>query len=111
MVGGKKIVLLGAFLCAMMTMGIGLMNHLLPVLFFSVAIGVSAGAIHVPMKSIILKWFKERRTGLAISIYSVGEGIQAIFVGILIPLIVFAYSWRYVCLFFESSVSCWLLVY
>jgi sugar phosphate permease len=95
-IGGKKIVLLGTFLSGTMTIGIGFMSHFLPVLLFSVAIGVGAGAIHIPMKSIILKWYKEKKTGFSVSIYSVGEGLQTIFVGIIIPLIVFAYSWRFV---------------
>ncbi len=114
-IGGKKIVLLGAFLCGTMTIGIGLMSHFFPVLLLSVAIGVGAGALHVPMKSIILKWFKDRKTGFAISFYSVGEGVQAIFIGVAIPWIVFTSSWRSVWLFLGGlcilvAFGLWILI-
>jgi len=99
-IGGGKIVLLGSLICGLMIIGMGFSNHFISAVLFSIAIGIGAGGIRVPMLSVLLKWFKDRKHGLSVSIHSAGEGIQALLVGIIIPLIIAYFSWRFVWWFF-----------
>jgi MFS family permease len=99
-IGGKRIVLFGSLLCGAMIIGIGFSSHFFSALFFTIIIGIGAGGIHVPMLSIILKWFADGKRGFAVSMFLVGEGILAILVGITIPLITLMLSWRFVWWFF-----------
>lgn len=99
-IGGKRIVLFGSLLCGAMIIGIGFSSHFFSALFFTIIIGIGAGGIHVPMLSIILKWFADGKRGFAVSIFLVGEGILAILAGIIIPLITLMLSWRSVWWFF-----------
>jgi MFS family permease len=94
-VGGRLIISLGCLICGIGILGMGFSKNFISLFAFSIITGVGAGGLYVPTISSILKWFKKRK-GLMVSMVLVGEGILGISIGLIIPLIVFLYSWRYV---------------
>lgn len=94
-VGSRPIISLGCLICGIGLLGMGFSKNFFPLFAFSLMIGIGAGGLYVPMISSILKWLKGRK-GLMVSMVLVGEGILGISIGLIIPLIVFFYSWRHV---------------
>ena len=94
-VGGRLIISLGCLICGIGILGMGFSKNFISLFAFSIMTGVGAGGVYVPTISSILKWFKKRK-GLMVSMVLVGEGILGISIGLIIPLIVFLYSWRHV---------------
>lgn len=69
------------------------------VLFFTVA-GFGTAALYSPIVSLIQRWFGERRRGLALGILQMGSALGIASMGILLPIFVSRFDWRF----------CWFLL-
>jgi len=94
-VSSRPIISSGCLICAVGTLGMGFSKGFASLLAFSLITGIGAGGLYVPMISYILKWFKPKK-GLMVSTVLAGEGIFGISIGLIIPLVVFSYSWRHI---------------
>jgi len=93
-IGGRWVV---SFFCLFLGIGTFLMgkaSSLFTAMIFHGIVGIGAAAMWTPIVTLIQKWFGVTRRGVALGIlspsYALGYGLM----GILLPLIVNAYSWR-----------------
>ena len=68
-------------------------------LFFAVA-GIGASGIWVPVLTAVQRWFAARKRGMAVGILSAGYGLGFAVMGLVFPVLVSAFSWRF----------CWYLL-
>jgi sugar phosphate permease len=68
-------------------------------LFFGLA-GIGASGMWVPVLTTIQRWFAARRRGMALGIISAGYGLGFAVMGLVFPVLVSAFSWRF----------CWYLM-
>lgn len=94
-VSSRPIISSGCLVCAVGTLGMGFSKGFVSLLAFSLITGIGAGGLYVPMISHILKRLKAKK-GLMVSMVLVGEGIFGISIGLIVPLVVFSYSWRHI---------------
>ena len=94
-VSSRPIISWGCLICAVGTLGMGFSKGFASFFAFSLITGIGAGGLYVPMISYILKWLKPKK-GLMVSMVLVGEGILGISIGLIIPIVVFSYSWRHI---------------
>lgn len=94
-VSSRPIISCGCLICAVGTLGMGFSKGFASFFAFSLITGIGAGGLYVPMISYILKWLKPKK-GLMVSMVLVGEGIFGISIGLIIPIVVFSYSWRHI---------------
>lgn len=93
-IGGRWVI---SFFCLFLGAGtfwMGRADSLTEAFFSQGIVGVGAAAIWTPVSALIQKWFGVARRGLAMGIlspsYAMGFGLM----GILLPIVVDAYSWR-----------------
>jgi sugar phosphate permease len=93
-IGGRWVI---SFFCLFLGSGTFLMGRadsLAEAAFFHALVGMGAAAIWTPVSALIQKWFGTEKRGLAMGIlspsYAMGFGLM----GILLPTVVDAYSWR-----------------
>ncbi|MDI7259015.1 MAG: MFS transporter [Thermodesulfobacteriota bacterium] len=86
-----------SFFCLFLGSGTFLMgkaDSLITAILFHAVVGIGASAIWAPTVALIQKWFGTTRRGLALGVlspsYALGYGLM----GIVLPHIVNAYSWR-----------------
>ena len=114
-VSSRPIISWGCLICAVGTLGMGFSKGFASFFAFSLITGIGAGGLYVPMISYILKWLKPKK-GLMISMVLVGEGIFGISIGLIIPVVVFSYSWRHIwwlfgTMLFAFTIFFWRSIY
>ena len=94
-VGGRKVI---SFFCLFLGGGAFLMGKaeslLASVAFFGI-VGLGAAAMWVPSATLVQKWFGTKRRGLALGILNASAGAGFGMMGLLLPLIVTQYNWRF----------------
>ncbi len=93
--GGRKVITL---FCAILSLGlllVGVSNQLLTtILFFAIA-GVGISSTWAPVVSLTTKWFSAAKRGFVLGILMVGAQLGYGVVGLVFPLIIVRYHWRF----------------
>jgi len=98
-IGARKVIGFFSIFTALGTALMGIMSSFWSgVLFFSIA-GFGTAALYSPIVSLIQRWFGERRRGLALGILQMGSALGIASMGILLPILVSRFDWRF-CWFF-----------
>jgi sugar phosphate permease len=94
-IGGRKVV---SFFCLFLGTGALLMGKaeslLASAIFFGV-VGIGAAAMWVPNATMIQRWFGAKKRGMALGILNASSGAGFGLMGLLLPMIVMEYNWRY----------------
>lgn len=94
-IGGRKVI---SFFCLFLGAGAFLMGKaeslFASAIFFGV-VGVGAAAMWVPNATLIQRWFGTKKRGLALGILNASSGAGFGLMGLLLPMIVMEYNWRY----------------
>jgi sugar phosphate permease len=99
-IGARKVIGFFSIFSALGTALMGIMSSFWSgVLFFTVA-GFGTAALYSPIVSLIQRWFGERRRGLALGILQMGSALGMASMGILLPIFVSRFDWRF----------CWFLL-
>ncbi|MGA2315372.1 MAG: MFS transporter [Thermodesulfobacteriota bacterium] len=101
--GPKRIVIISLLCSALSMFSISRLSGLLPLLFFSFAMGAGGAGAHISMTTLPMAWFGERRLGRALGVVTGGTGLGIIVTGLLLPYLLFNLgkeAWR----------QCWLLL-
>lgn len=94
-VGGRKVI---SFFCLFLGAGAFLMGKaesLLASVFFFGIVGLGAAAMWVPSATLTQKWFGTNKRGLALGILNASSGAGFGLMGLLLPVIVIEYNWRF----------------
>jgi sugar phosphate permease len=94
-IGGRKVI---SIFCLFLGGGAFLMGQagsLTSSAFFFALVGVGAAAMWVPVVTLIQSWFGTRRRGLALGILSTSYGIGFGLMGLVLPVVVMRYNWRF----------------
>jgi sugar phosphate permease len=99
-IGSRKVIGFFSIFTALGTALMGIMSSFWSgVLFFTIA-GFGTAALYSPIVSLIQRWFGERRRGLALGILQMGSALGIASMGILLPIFVSRFDWRF----------CWFLL-
>ncbi len=94
-IGGRKVI---SFSCLFLGAGALLMGKaetlLASSIFFGI-VGMGAAAMWVPNATLIQRWFGTTRRGMALGILNASAGAGFGLMGLFLPMIVMAYSWRH----------------
>ncbi len=93
-IGGRFVI---SFFCLFLGIGtflMGLASSLITAILFHGIVGMGAAAMWTPIVALIQKWFGSARRGLALGILSPSYALGFGLMGVILPLIVKAYSWR-----------------
>jgi len=94
-IGGRKVISLFCLFLGGGTFLMGTAKDLtLAVIYYSV-VGIGAAAIWVPIIALIQNWFGEKKRGLALGILSPSYGIGFGLMGLVLPIVVLEYQWRF----------------
>ena len=91
----------------------GLANGFLSAAVCRAVVGIGSGASNVPMMGLLSAWFAPRRRGFASGIVVAGSSVALIFLGTLVPRILYAYGengWR-MCWFIFGGVTLLLAIW
>ncbi len=94
-VGGRRVVALFCVVLGVGALMMGLINRWQTGFTSALIMGVGASATWTPIVALVSKWFGVKRRGRALGILTSGYGWGFGVMGILIPLIVASYGWRY----------------
>jgi sugar phosphate permease len=72
------------------------------VAFFTIA-GIGASALYAPLISVVLLWFSEKRRGISLGILQMGSALGMGAMGILLPILVLNFGWRFSWYFLGGS--------
>ena len=95
LVGGRRVI---ASFSALLGIGAILMvlsSNLLTACFFSFIMGAGASASWTPIVGLLSKWFSPSKRGMAIGVALVGSGLSFGIMGLILPLMVPVYGWRF----------------
>lgn len=67
-------------------------------IFFAIA-GLGHSACWAPVVTVVMRWVSEKKRGLALSIVDLGSASGIAFWGMIIPAVIYSYSWRFVWIF------------
>ena len=90
----------------------GLANGFLSAAVCRAVVGIGSGASNVPMMGLLSAWFAPRRRGFASGIVVAGSSVALIFLGTLVPRILYVYGengWR-MCWFIFGGVTLLLAI-
>jgi len=94
-IGGRRVI---SFFCLFLGGGTFMMGKAedfhLSALFYSI-VGVGAAAMWVPNATLIQSWFGLKKRGLALGILSAGTGTGYGLMGLILPVIVIKYNWKF----------------
>lgn len=93
--GGRFVISSFCFFLGAGTILMGFSSDLLTGIIFHGVVGVGAAAIWTPVAALIQKWFGEKQRGLALGILSPSYALGFGLMGIVLPIIVKNYNWRY----------------
>jgi len=94
-IGPRKCMLLGQAVVLVGLVGMGFISSPLVGCFFYFLCGAGAAGLFVPAASLIPRWFGATRRGIALGIATAGMGASPLVMGLVIPTILAALSWRW----------------
>ena len=94
-IGGRKVISLFGLFLGGGTFLMGSAKNLPMAIFYYCLVGVGAAATWVPIVTLIQNWFGEKKRGLALGILSPSYGIGFGLMGVILPVIVSQYHWRF----------------
>ena len=94
-IGGRKVI---TGFCILLGLGTILMSRItnlwLACIFYTI-VGVGASACWTAIAAVTQKWFSIKRRGIATGIFSTGWACGYAMVGLLFPILVYSYGWRF----------------
>lgn len=94
-IGPRKCMLIGLTFIFVGLSGMGFMSSPLVGSLAYALCGIGAGGISIPMVPLISRWFGQRRRGIAFGIATAGPFVAPAVLGIVVPMILASYSWRW----------------
>jgi sugar phosphate permease len=94
-IGGRKVI---PFFCAILAIGVLLMstaNSLVSVVLFIAIAGIGISATWTPVVALTTRWFNTNKRGFVLGIVTLGSYIGYGILGLVFPLVVARYNWRY----------------
>lgn len=99
-IGARKVIGFFSIFTALGTALMGIMSSFWSGVLFLTIAGFGTAALYSPIVSLIQRWFRERRRGLALGILQMGSALGSASMGILLPILVSRFDWRF----------CWFLL-
>ena len=93
--GARGVVTLFCILLGTGTLLMGTVGHFWAACIFFALVGAGASAMWTPVITIVQSWFSQRRRGMALGILSTGFGLGFATTGLLFPVFISAFSWRF----------------
>lgn len=94
-IGPRKCMLMGLVIIFIGLSGMGFMSSPITGSLSYLLCGAGAAGIAVPVVPLISDWFGKQRRGIAFGIATAGTGVAPAVLGIVVPLILANYSWRW----------------
>lgn len=108
--GARRVISLCALILGIGVFMMGLVNGLLVACIFYAIAGMGATGMWTPIITVVQRWFSVNKRGLALGIISTGYGLGFACMGLLFPLIVHNFNWRYFWFFLGSSAMIMFLI-
>jgi len=99
-IGARKVIGFFSLFTALGTALMGTMSSFWSGVLFLTIAGFGTASLYSPIISLIQRWFGERRRGLALGILQMGSALGIASMGILLPIFVSRFDWRF----------CWFLL-
>ena len=114
-IGPRKCMLMGMGIITVGLTCMGFMSSLIVGLLGYLLCGAGAAGLSVPLVPLISRWFGGERRGTAFGIALTGNGTLTVTLGVVIPVILAGYSWRWswwICAAFVcvAAIICWFLL-
>jgi len=93
--GGRFVISVFCLFLGGGTILMGFSSNLLTGILFHAVVGIGAAAIWTPVTALIQKWFGTKKRGLALGILSPSYALGFGLMGIVLPIIVKNYNWRW----------------
>ncbi|MBA7703971.1 L-lactate transporter [subsurface metagenome] len=94
-IGPRKCMLMGLVIILIGLSCMGFMSSPITGSLSYLLCGAGAAGIAVPVVPLISNWFGRQRRGIAFGLATAGTGVAPAVLGIVVPLILFNYSWRW----------------
>ena len=94
-IGPRKCMLAGLVIISIGLTSMGFMTSPSTGAFFYLICGAGAAAISVPIVPLISRWFSQKKRGIALGTALTGYGVTLGLLGLVVPLILSSYSWRW----------------
>ncbi len=94
-IGGRKVI---TFFCAVLALGVLLMstaNSLVTVVLFLAITGIGISATWTPVVALTTRWFSTNKRGFVLGIVTLGSYIGYGILGLVFPLAIARYNWRF----------------
>lgn len=94
-IGARPVITACLFLLALGVLLMGTVDSLFSACLFYALAGLGAAGMWTPVITVVQRWFAPTHRGRALGVLSTGYGLGFAAMGLLFPLIVRAFSWRY----------------
>ena len=93
--GARKIITLFSIILGIGALLMGTANQVWTACVFFGLAGAGASAMWASVATVVQKWFVSRRRGMALGVLSTGYGLSFATMGLLFPVLVGSFSWRF----------------
>ncbi|MFH0844969.1 MAG: MFS transporter, partial [Pseudomonadota bacterium] len=93
--GARRVITVSVFILGLGTLLMGSAGSFWSACLFYAIVGLGSSGIWTPILTVVQRWFDIRRKGFALGILSTGYGLGFATMGVIFPLIVGHFSWRY----------------
>jgi MFS family permease len=101
--GGRQVITACLFIIGAGIILMGTVQSLWTACFYYSVVGIGASGMWTPVITVVQRWFTIKRRGLALGILSTGYGLGFATIGVIFPLIVRYFSWRYTWYFLGTA--------
>lgn len=94
-IGGRKVI---TFFCTVLAIGVLFMstvNRLVTAVLFLAIVGIGISCTWTPVATLTTRWFSARKRGFALGVITLGSFIGYGILGLIYPLILARYNWRF----------------